>query len=138
MRLDTGEARARFARERVARLATADAGGQPHLVPIVFALGDGDVLYTAVDRKPKTTTALKRLANIESNPRVAVLADLYDDDWTRLWWVRADGTARVASGDEAGSALHHLASKYPIYADDPLPGPVLAVDVRKWTGWAAT
>jgi PPOX class probable F420-dependent enzyme len=138
VRLDAGQARARFAQERVAHLAAADRTGQPHLVPIVFALAESDVLYSAVDRKPKTTNKLTRLANIASNPRVAVLADRYDDDWSRLWWVRADGTARIASGTEAEVALERLADKYPQYAHERPPGPVLAVDVTRWTGWSAT
>jgi PPOX class probable F420-dependent enzyme len=138
VRLDAAQARARFGRARVAYLATADGNGRPHLVPIVFAMGDGDVLYSAVDRKPKTSSKLKRLANIASNPRVAVLADHYEEDWTRLWWVRADGTARIATGAEAEVALGLLASRYPQYAADRPPGPVLAVDVRTWTGWSAT
>lgn len=137
MRLDVADARARFVRAQVAHLATADADGRPHLVPIVFVLADGDVLYSAVDRKPKSTAALKRLANISVNPHVAVLADRYDEDWTRLWWVRADGTARTASGAEADRALARLAGKYPQYAADPPPGPVLAVDIRSWSGWSA-
>lgn len=138
MRLDADEARRRFGPSRVARLATSDESGQPHLVPIVFALAAGDVVYSAVDRKAKTTTALKRLANIASNPRVSVLADYYDEDWTALWWVRADGNARLAADGEAGEALDLLTGKYPHYVDDPPPGPVLAVDVRSWTGWSAS
>ena len=86
----------RFASARVARLATVDAGGGPHVVPITFAV-DGDVIWSAVDDKPKRSRELKRLANIRSNPAVSVLADHYDDDWTRLWWVRADGTAESAT-----------------------------------------
>ena len=87
------EARGRFAAARVARLATADATGQPHLVPVTFAVA-GDMVYTAVDAKPKRTTALRRLANVAANPRVSLLVDHYDDDWSRLWWVRADGRRR--------------------------------------------
>jgi PPOX class probable F420-dependent enzyme len=112
------------------------ADGQPHLVPIVFALA-GDVLYSAVDAKPKTTTALKRLANIAANPRVTVLADHYDDDWTQLWWARADGTARIVEGDEAAAAIDLLTARYPVYESQPPPGPVLAVDVEHWSGWTA-
>lgn len=138
MRLDAAHARARFAHAGVAHLATADGTGQPHLVAIVFAMGESDVLFSAVDRKPKTTSKLKRLANIASNPRVAVLADQYDEDWNRLWWVRADGAARIASGAEAEAALDLLVGKYPQYVDDRPSGPVLAVDVAKWTGWSAT
>ena len=92
------EARRRFVASRIARLATADAGGIPHVVPIVFAV-DADRVYSAVDGKPKRTWALRRLANITVNPNVAVLVDHYADDWSTLWWARADGTARVVGPD---------------------------------------
>jgi PPOX class probable F420-dependent enzyme len=130
-------ARTRFAAARVARLATVSDDGRPHLVPIVFALA-GDVLYTAVDAKPKSTTALKRLANIAANPAVAVLADHYDEDWTQLWWARADGSARIAADAEAEAALARLTGRYPVYAVERPPGPVLAIDVVRWSGWSAT
>ena len=133
------EARRRFAAARVARLATANAAGVPHVVPIVFAL-DGDTILTAVDRKPKRTTALKRLANVRENPRVAVLADHYDDaDWDALWWVRADGEARVLEpGDElARRAVALLAERYPQHRAAPPEGPVVAVAVVRWSGWSA-
>jgi PPOX class probable F420-dependent enzyme len=133
------EARRRFASARVARLATADAGGRPHLVPIVFAV-DGEVVYSAVDHKPKRTSALRRLANIAENPVVALLVDYYeDDDWDRLWWARADGTARlVAEGaDERAHAVSLLRSRYLPYVERPPSGSVLAVDVRRWSGWAS-
>ena len=133
VRLGADEARARFATARVARLATITPEGRPHVVPIVFALA-GDVLYSAVDAKPKRTTALQRLANIAADPRAAVLADHYADDWTRLWWVRADGSARVT---EAGSeVLDRLAEKYPQYRTAPPPGPALEITVQRWSGWA--
>ena len=133
------EARRRFAAARVARLATADANGVPHLVPVVFAV-DGDTIFTAVDRKPKRTTALKRLANARVNPRVALLADHYDDqDWNALWWVRADGSARVLepAEPEARRAVELLAGRYPQHRAQPPDGPVLAVEVLRWSGWAA-
>src|SRR3954447_531375 len=130
------EARRRFAAARVARLATVSADGRPHLVPIVFAV-DGDVLYTAVDRKPKSTTALRRLANLAANPAVTVLVDHYDEDWTQLWWVRADGTARVVAGGGGEPALDLLAGRYPVYIDERPPGPVVAVSVSRWLGWRA-
>jgi PPOX class probable F420-dependent enzyme len=88
------QARQRFAAAGVARLATADAAGRPHIVPVTFAV-DGDVVYSAVDAKPKRSTALKRLANVAANPAVALLVDHYADDWNELWWVRAYGTGRV-------------------------------------------
>jgi PPOX class probable F420-dependent enzyme len=134
------EARRLFGSARVARLATADASGRPHVVPLVFAL-DGDTLVSAVDAKPKRTPALRRLANVAENPRVALLADHYDDrDWTALWWVRADGTARIAAADEpmAGRALELLAGRYAQYRATPPPGPVLLVAVERWSGWRAS
>jgi PPOX class probable F420-dependent enzyme len=129
------EARERFAASRVARLATADANGRPHLVPVVFALA-GDCIYSAVDAKPKRTTALRRLANVRENPAVAVLVDHYEDDWEALWWVRADGRGRVLEpdADEAGRAIALLAGRYP---QQQAVGVVLAVDVERWSGWTA-
>jgi PPOX class probable F420-dependent enzyme len=129
------EARERFASARVARLATADAGGVPHVVPLVFAL-DGDTVYSAVDAKPKRTTDLKRLRNVAANPRVALLADHYaDEDWAALWWARADGTGRVL--DAAPEAVALFRERYAQYRDAPPQGPVLAVDVHRWSGWHA-
>jgi PPOX class probable F420-dependent enzyme len=132
----TAEARERFAAARVARLATADAAGRPHLVPIVFAVVD-DQVYSAVDAKPKRTTALRRLANVRENPTVAMLVDHYDDaDWTALWWVRADGLGRVLDPGEpeAQRAIARLAQRYP---QQRVSGAVLAVDVKHWSGWSA-
>jgi PPOX class probable F420-dependent enzyme len=133
--LDEVEARARFADARVARLATLTRDGNPHVVPIVFALVD-DVIYSAVDAKPKSTTALRRLDNIAANPSVAVLADHYADDWKQLWWVRADGTARLT--DDAELAIQLLTDRYPQYVSQSPPGPVIAIHVARWTGWQAT
>lgn len=129
--------RRRLGEARHARLATADAGGTPHVVPITFALDD-DVIYFAVDAKPKRTTDLKRLRNIAANPRVAVLVDHYDEDWTRLWWVRVDGTARVAGrAGESERALSLLVRKYEQYRSAPPPGPVVAISIVRMTGWEA-
>ena len=133
------EARRRFAAARVARLATADADGVPHIVPVVFAL-DGDTILVAVDRKPKRTTALKRLANVRANPCVALLADHYaDDDWDALWWVRADGVGSVHEPEEpiARRAVELLGARYPQHRAAPPEGPVLAVAVTRWSGWSA-
>jgi PPOX class probable F420-dependent enzyme len=133
------EARRRFAAARVARLATADASGRPHVVPIVFAV-TGETIYSAVDAKPKGTTALRRLANVRENPALAVLVDHYDDaDWAALWWVRADGTGRVlhVGEAEADRAIELLAERYVQDREQPPPGPVLAVDVERWSGWSA-
>jgi len=121
----------------VARLATVGADGRPHLVPIVFAL-DGRRLVTAVDHKPKRTRSLKRLRNLASNPAVSVLADHYEDDWDRLWWVRADGTARV---DDTPAAVEWaaglLAARYPRYRTRPPAGPVIVAEIHRIIGWRA-
>jgi PPOX class probable F420-dependent enzyme len=130
------EARERFSAARVARLATADAAGHPHIVPIVFAVQDEHV-YSVVDAKPKRTRALRRLANVRENPAVALLVDHYDDaDWSSLWWVRAEGQARVVDADEleARRAITLLSDRYP---QQLATGAVLAVDVERWSGWRA-
>jgi len=119
---------------RVARLATVAADGRPHVVPICFAL-DGDTLYTAVDAKPKSTRALRRLDNIESDPRVEIVIDHYDEDWSKLWWVRLSGRARVIDHDARGLEL--LQAKYPQYRDDPPAGPFVVVEIEGRTGWQA-
>ena len=131
--------RERFAAARHALLATADASGAPHLVPIVFALA-AETIYNAVDRKPKRTTELRRIANAGANPRVAVLVEHYSEDWDELWWVRAEGSARViaAEGVEGAAALELLADRYERYRREPPPGPLLAIDVSRWSGWAAS
>jgi PPOX class probable F420-dependent enzyme len=136
VRLSSEEARKRFATSPVARLATISARVRPHLVPIVFVVA-GEVIYTSVDAKPKTTTALRRLANIAANPAVTVLVDRYGDDWTQLWWARADGDARVAEGAEAEAAIRLLTARYHQYERQPPPGPVIAIDVARWSGWSA-
>jgi len=149
--MDETEARRRFAAARVGRLATITASGMPHLVPVVFALL-GDVLYTAVDSKPKTTMALRRLANIDANGRASLLVDEYSDDWSNLWWVRVDGSAQVLEVDSTVSrrvsqrldhpdpvhvAVQALTRKYPQYVSQPPPGPVVEVRLTKWTWWEA-
>ncbi|MEX0427850.1 TIGR03668 family PPOX class F420-dependent oxidoreductase [Nocardioides sp. DS6] len=132
MRHDEGWARGRFAEARVARLATVSAAGVPRLVPIVFALVD-DQLVSAVDHKPKSTTRLRRLDDIAAHPQVTLLVDAYDDDWTQLWWARADGRARVLESFD----LTPLLAKYPQYAGHAPTGPVVLVDVERWSGWSA-
>ena len=127
---------ARFGAARVARLATTYADGSPHLVPVVFALV-GETVWTAVDAKPKTTTALRRLDNVRAHPAVSLLVDHYADDWATLWWVRADGVATVLDVDEGRAGLDALTAKYPQYQDNPPPGPVLRVDVTRWVSWSA-
>ncbi len=127
--------RARFAQAPTARLASVTPGGKPHLVPVVFAV-NSDVVYTAVDAKPKKTRNLRRLTNIEHNPNVSLLVDHYDDDWTQLWWVRADGTATIhRDGAVVDAGYDALKAKYRQYQTVSLDGPVIAVTVQSWAAW---
>jgi PPOX class probable F420-dependent enzyme len=138
VRLSEAEAWERLARAVIGRLATVDGDGTPHLVPAVFAL-QGDGLYVAVDRKPKRSTDLRRLRNIRENPRVAFLVDHYEADWSRLWWVRVDGSARVIEDGVAMRApIELLCAKYPQYGAvlPPPEGPVIAVTIEGITGWS--
>jgi PPOX class probable F420-dependent enzyme len=127
----------RLTAARVAKLATLDPDGRPHLVPIVFAV-DGDTLYSAVDAKPKRSRTLWRIENARARPDVTVLVDHYDDDWTKLWWIRLRGRARVLDdGAECERALKLLREKYTQYRDEPPGPPVLAVDVTEVREWSA-
>ena len=127
----------RLTAARVARLATTDLDGRAHLVPIVFALA-GETLYSAVDRKPKRSSTLRRVENARVRPDVTVLVDHYEDDWRRLWWIRLRGRARVLDeGEEREHALALLAEKYPQYRSEPPDGPVLAVDITEVRAWSA-
>jgi PPOX class probable F420-dependent enzyme len=119
----------------VASLGTTRESGSPHVVPITFAV-ETESVYSMVDQKPKSTTALQRLANIAAHPAASLLVDHYEDDWTRLWWVRVDGTAAV-SDDVATltTARTLLQSKYPQYRDQPPDGPVISVTITGVTWW---
>jgi PPOX class probable F420-dependent enzyme len=129
--------RQRVMEARVARLATVRPDGHPHIVPITFALR-GDTIVTAIDHKPKTTANLQRLRNIEAHPLASVIIDRYDDDWSFLWWVRADGNARVVrQGPERKQAIDALAGKYAPYRSRPPHGPVIVVEVGRWSSWSA-
>ena len=140
--MNEGEARRRFAEARVGRLATVRPNGTPHVVPFVFALaanGGSDPVYRvywAVDDKPKSSERLARLANIASNPSVEAVVDRYEEDWGRLWWVRATGTASVvADRSERARALELLAAKYARYREAAPAGEVVRIDVELWTWW---
>lgn len=127
----------RVANARVARLATTGAEGQAHVVPCCFVLS-GDVLYSAVDAKPKSTARLQRIRNLEANPEASLVVDHYEEDWTQLWWVRVDGTGRVVElGAEHDAAIELLTAKYAQYRNAPPPGPVIAIDVHTWRAWSA-
>jgi PPOX class probable F420-dependent enzyme len=135
--MDVPEMRQRVSDARVARLATLTADGRPHLVPICLAL-EGDTLYSVVDEKPKRSKRLQRLENVRRRPEVTVLVDHYEEDWSRLWWVRLDGTARVLDeGEEREQALVLLRTKYEQYRGEPPTGPVIAVRAERWSGWSS-
>ena len=122
---------------RVATLATLDAGGGTKLVPICFVLA-GESIYSVVDAKPKRTSLLARLRNVRADPRVSVLAHQYSEDWTSLWWVRAEGRGRVVeAGRDRADAVALLTDKYPQYREDPPAGPVLAITIEALSGWSA-
>lgn len=128
-----------FAAAPVARLATTGERGTPHVVPITFVC-DGDLIHTPIDHKPKKTTRLRRLINIEHNARVSVLVDHYEDDWTALWWVRTDGEASVIGPGSPGhaAAAGALAAKYPPYRAHPPAGPIIEIGIDHWASWAAS
>ena len=121
----------RLAAARVGRLATVTAGGRPHVVPVCFAL-HGGTIYTAVDAKPKSTRALRRLENVRATGRASLLVDHYEEDWSRLWWVRVDGAAEVLDSDDGIDAL---AAKYEQYRAARPAGPLIAIAPERWRSW---
>jgi PPOX class probable F420-dependent enzyme len=133
--MEIATTRRRVSEARVGRLASVRPDGRPHVVPCCFAL-DGDVVFSVVDAKPKSTLALRRLENIRGNSSVALLIDHYTEEWSALWWIRLDGTARVVeSGDDRDHAIERLREKYPQYVWQLPPGPVIIIDVTEWRAW---
>ena len=133
--MDDAILRQRLESARVGHLATVRPDGRPHVVPCCFVLVD-ETVYSAVDAKPKSTLALQRLRNLAAHPGASLVVDHYEDDWTRLWWIRLDGTARVLeSGSERDAALEALTAKYPQYVEQPPPGAVVAIDVTDRRAW---
>jgi PPOX class probable F420-dependent enzyme len=130
--------RRRLGAARVGRLATVDAAGNPHLVPVCFAL-EGKNIYWAVDQKPKSSRQLRRLQNLQGNPSAELVVDHYEEDWEKLWWVRVKAEASVLEvGAEAEHALDLLAAKYPQYREGRPGGPVVRLVIRRLVGWSAT
>ena len=133
--MDSATMRRRVREARVGRLATVSTGDLPHVVPCCFVLSR-ETVYSAVDAKPKSTLALRRLENVKANPSASLLVDYYDEDWSALWWIRLDGVARIiGDGPEYAGALTELTAKYEQYAHDSPPGPVIAVDITAWRAW---
>ena len=126
---------------RVAHLATSDQYARPHVVPVVF-FWRHDVLYTPLDRKPKRDDdwhALRRVRNIETNGRVAIVVDRYDEDWSRLAWVMVEGVATILeSGEERDAAAALLVAKYAQYETLPLDGrPIVRVEIEHASEWSS-
>jgi len=134
----TAAQRAFVLTRRVAHLATGGADGAPHAVPVCFAL-DGANVYIAVDEKPKRgdPRGLRRLRNIAANPRAALVADRYDDDWSRLGYVLLRGRAEVIDGgDEHAAALRLLRERYAPYRYMALESlPVIALRIERAVSW---
>ena len=124
--------------QRVGRLASADAQGRPHVVPVCFAIQDTN-LYVTIDEKPKQVSArpLKRLRNVMANPAVAFVADRYDEDWRQLGWVMLRGNAEIlAEGQEHDHAQALLRDRYPQYRAMQLSElPVIALRIDAATSW---
>lgn len=136
--MDRVEALARLAQARVAHLATMRPDGGPHVVPVTFAVVGGNIV-TAIDAKPKTTRDLQRLENIRANRLVSLLADHYEEDWTRLWWVRVDGPAAVhEKGAIFDDGVEALAEKYPQYREQVPDGPLIAISQDRVVGWESS
>ena len=136
--MDEARCRARLSAARVGRLATVRPDGRPHLVACCFAV-HGDRLWTAVDAKPKASQRLQRLDNVRAHQWASLLVDHYEEDWDALWWVRVDGPAAVLEdGDEHAAALAALIAKYRQYTAAAPRGPVIAIEVERWSGWSAS
>ncbi len=136
MRLETADAKDRFAASPVLRLATVSSNGKPHLVPCTF-VAYGDNFAIGIDNKPKVSAHLKRLRNITGNANVSAIVDHYDDDWQRLWWVRADGEASIlTNGGEYQRLWDLLRARYRQYEGQTLNGPIIVTKVAVWSGWS--
>ena len=140
----SGPIRKMIKNARVARLATVDSRGRPHIVPVCFAY-DGKALYSAVDRKPKRVTPerLVRLQNIRATSRVALLIDEYDEDWTQLWYILIRGRAKLipnSAHQERARAIRSLRAKYPQYARGMLAddAPIIQITPKRTTFWGKT
>ena len=134
----TGQARHFLDHHRVARFATADPGGQPHIVPICYAVS-GDSVYFTIDEKPKRLTdkPLKRIRNLQQNPHVALVVDRYDEDWTRLGWVMVQGEAALLdNGEEHSKAQRLLKARYPQLGEMQISElPVIAIRIKRVVSW---
>ena len=134
----TDQVRGFLHNHRVARFATAEPSGQPHVVPICYAVSDNSVYFT-IDKKPKQLTdkPLKRIRNLQANPHVALLVDRYEDDWTQLGWVMVQGDAALLDdGEEHKKAQRLLKARYPqLHGKQINDLPVIAVRIKNVVSW---
>ena len=134
----TDEARGFLDNHRVARFATAETSGQPHVVPICYAVSDNSIYFT-IDEKPKQLTdrPLKRIRNLQNNPHVALVVDRYEDDWTQLGWVMVQGEAALLDdGEEHTEAQRLLKARYPqLHGMQINDLPVIAVRIKRVISW---
>ncbi len=136
--MDRAEALDRLGRSPVGHLATITPDSKPHVVPVTFAVSENRVL-TMVDHKPKTTHRLQRLTNIREHGTASLLADHYESEWSRLWWVRIDGAATVHdAGPIWQLARDALAAKYSQYGQRPPEGPAINLEIDRVTFWEST
>lgn len=124
-------------RARRGFLATCGGDDGPHILPVCFTWA-GDTIWTAIDGKPKRGSELQRMKDITANSKVSFAVDRWDEDWSRLAWLQARGTAKIlGKGSESEKAMEALLSKYSQYEETPLEGPVIKIDIDKWVGWSA-
>jgi PPOX class probable F420-dependent enzyme len=121
---------------RVARLALLDLDRAPRVLPVTFAVASGSI-WSAIDRKPKSTREPARLRFLRNDPRAAITVDHYSDDWTKLAWVQVLGTVELLEAGDAEPGMAALAAKYAPYRDAPPPGPVLRLDPHRCLHWRA-
>ena len=133
--MERAEALVRLGAARVGRFASLGREGRPHVVPVTFAVLDEFVVHM-IDDKPKTTGRLQRLRNVEANPLASLLVDHYDEDWSKLWWIRVDGDVTIETGGELWErARSALATKYGRYRESPPQGPAICLAMKKLTYW---
>ena len=136
--MNRSEALRSLASARVAHLATATPQGDPHVVAVTFAM-TGETVVTMIDHKPKKTSRLQRLVNLETHPKASLLVDHYVEDWSALWWVRIDGPVSLETEGanwEAGRTA--LADKYHQYRQRPPRGTAIMIAIDRVTWWAST